>query len=393
MSQLVTDPQAPVRAAVDALRRGDARRSRTLFEEVIAAGAVDGAAWLGLALACRAMGDDEAKTAALDGALRLNPRDLRALSLMGDHYAERGDARAAAAFYRAVLNVAPPADQLAPDIAREVAKAQARTEQYAAEFESFLIERLAAVGFTRSPEARRFARSLDILLGRSEVHLQQPRHYYFPELPQVQFYDRAPFPWLEALEARTAEIREEAAALLDTDGAFAPYVERAADRPVEDSQGMVANADWSAHFLWKNGEVQAENAARCPRTMEALAAVPLAHVPGRTPSAMFSLLSPKTRIPPHTGFINTRLICHLPLIVPADCGFRVGSENRAWKEGEAWLFDDTIEHEAWNDSDQRRVLLLFDVWRPELSAEERALVAAMLEAVDSYGGRGAEWGA
>ena len=71
----------------------------------------------------------------------------------------------------------------------------------------------------------------------------------------------------------------------------------------------------------------------------------------------------------------------------------MGSETRRWIEGEGWLFDDTIEHEAWNDSPEPRVLLLFDVWRPELSEEERGLVATMLEAVDSYGGRGGEWGA
>jgi len=106
---------------------------------------------------------------------------------------------------------------------------------------------------------------------------------------------------------------------------------------------------------------------------------------------VFSLLRPGARIPPHTGFLNARLICHLPLIVPPDCTFRVGNETRTWREGEAWVFDDTIEHEAHNGSDQTRVILIFDVWRPEVSADERGSIAAMLEAIDAHGARQPDW--
>jgi len=71
---------------------------------------------------------------------------------------------------------------------------------------------------------------------------------------------------------------------------------------------------------------------------------------------MFSLLAPHTRIPSHYGDTNARLVGHLPLILPGNCRFRVGNEIREWRYGEAWLFDDTIEHEAWNDSDEVRVI-------------------------------------
>ena len=123
--------------------------------------------------------------------------------------------------------------------------------------------------------------------------------------------------------------------------------------------------------------------------MKALENFPLAHIPNRSPNVLFSMLRPGARIPPHNGLLNTRLICHLPLIVPKGCGFRVGNETRDWKEGKAWVFDDTIEHEAWNNSDQRRIILLFETWRPELSQTERDLVAAMFEAIDAYGKPGA----
>jgi aspartyl/asparaginyl beta-hydroxylase (cupin superfamily) len=62
------------------------------------------------------------------------------------------------------------------------------------------------------------------------------------------------------------------------------------------------------------------------------------------------------------------------LVVPPDCGFRVGAETREWKEGQCWAFDDTIEHEAWNNSDQPRTILILDVWNPLLTEAEREFV-------------------
>jgi len=148
---------------------------------------------------------------------------------------------------------------------------------------------------------------------------------------------------------------------------------------------MLNNPEWSAFYLCKHGAIVPENTARCPKTLSALADVPLARVRNRSPAILYSLLRPGARIPPHTGEVNTRLICHLPLIVPDKCSFRVGNDTRAPVEGRAWVFDDTIEHEAWNGSDRTRVILLFEVWRPELTLEERALVSAMFEAIDAYG--------
>jgi len=173
--------------------------------------------------------------------------------------------------------------------------------------------------------------------------------------------------------------------------AFSPYVQRDRLRPTLNQGGMLDNPEWSAFYLWKHGQLVAENAARCPRTMAALAEVPLTQMPGRSPSVLFSLLRPGARIPAHHGFVNTRLIVHLPLVVPPGCGFRVGNETREWVEGKAWLFDDTIEHEAWNTSDRTRVILLFETWRPELTEAERAQVSALFEAIDRLRGGLADW--
>ena len=82
---------------------------------------------------------------------------------------------------------------------------------------------------------------------------------------------------------------------------------------------------------------------------------------------------------------NTRAIVHLPLIVPENCGFRVGGETREWQVGKAFAFDDTIEHEAWNDSDHYRAVLIFDVWNPHLTIAEQNVITRYYTAADATG--------
>jgi len=125
--------------------------------------------------------------------------------------------------------------------------------------------------------------------------------------------------------------------------------------------------------------------AGCPATTEVLnAAWPRCDLLGTAPTAVFSILDSRTRIPPHVGVNNARLICHLPLIVPPDCGFRVGAETRQWEPGKAFVFDDTIEHEAWNDADALRVILIFDIWNPYLTEAEREMITTMMAARNEF---------
>jgi aspartyl/asparaginyl beta-hydroxylase (cupin superfamily) len=329
---------------------------------------------------------------AVDRLLALEPRNLRGLLLKGDLFDRAGDSRSASAFYRTALGVAAPlGDKLPADLVQDLRRAGQRCDQFARQYEEHMRRWLADRGFDANQANTRFGQSLEILLGRKQVYLQEPRYYYFPQLPQKQFYDRADFPWLAALEAATPAIREEMLAVLADDGAFTPYVQGSPNRPRGDQQGMLDNPDWSAFYLWRNGEVVAENAARCPRTMEAITGVPLARIPQRSPSVLYSQLRAGAHIPAHNGFVNTRLIGHLPLVVPGKCRFRVGNDVREWQEGRAWIFDDTINHEAWNDSDRTRVILLFEIARPELTDEENRLVAALFEGIDAYTGTRPVW--
>jgi len=231
-------------------------------------------------------------------------------------------------------------------------------------------------------------RCLDLLTGKRSRYNSQPTFMYFPEIPTVEFFDRAEFPWLDAVEAAADEIRTELTTVLVTDRAglepYISYPEKGV--PLDQWKELNKSRRWSAYFLWNQGAPQPAHLARCPRTAEVLRSVPQCDVPRRGPTAFFSILDAGTHIPPHTGVTNTRAIVHLPLIVPPDCSLRVGGETREWAPGKAWVFDDTIEHEAWNRSDTPRGVLIFDIWNPYLSAAERDLIRAASDVVGTYYG-------
>ncbi|HEY1072802.1 aspartyl/asparaginyl beta-hydroxylase domain-containing protein [Brevundimonas sp.] len=346
----------------------------------------DPQALLAQARAARQRADLEALAAAADALLHLNPREPRALVLKADALAGQGDHRSAMTFYGAALAqgraiVMPP-----PDLRAELERAARAQAEGARRFEQGLRDGLQARGFDPASSSARFAASLDLMTGRRRLYSQQPKFYMFPGLPQIEFQPRETVAWLAGVEAAALAIRAELDAILAEPALFAPYVEDRANRPKHDQAGMLDNAAWSAVFLWKDGAEVPEIAARCPETLRALAEAPLCRIPGRSPSILFSKLQAGAKIPPHHGLINPRLICHLPLIAPPGSHFRVGGEVREWKEGQAWAFDDTIEHEAWNDSGRDRTILIFDVWKPEITTEEQDLIRALFATIDATGG-------
>lgn len=368
---------------MEALQAGRASEARGLFEQVVGAGRGDASVWVALAYACRGVGDGPGALAAADGALRIQPGNARALLLKGDHFLAAGDARSAATFYGSAIRNAPASP--AADLKAELERAAREVAALAGGFEAYLAERIV----DPSP---RFRQSLDLMSGRSRVYLQEPRFYYFPGLPQVQYAPRADLPFLDKVEAAADDIRDELLAVMAEPDLFTPYVEVRENRPNSRQAGMLENADWSAFYLVKDGRAVETNAGRFPRTMAALEGAPLTDIAGRAPSVLFSRLAPGAHIPAHNGLVNTRLICHLPVICPEGCSFRVGSETRDWTYGQAWAFDDTLEHEAWNRSDEERIILIFDVWKPEISEAERAEIRALFAAIEDYGGGPRTWG-
>jgi aspartyl/asparaginyl beta-hydroxylase (cupin superfamily) len=374
-------PTQPVWTEIDAAFRqwlaGDAPGARGRLEALAAAGWEHPFLDLGLAYTRRDLGDFEGAARAADAVLAAEPANLPAMIIKGDALAGRGEHREAMAYYATALKLPLPPDA-APGLKAEVARAAAAVKNHAMDVAKRIDAELAKAGVLEAaPE--RFRQSLAIMRGERRVYAQRPLKYFYPGLPLVEFYDRRDFPWVPALEASADAVREEVERVLADRSRLLPYV--------EDSGGpRVAGVDiagsraWTAFFLCRSGVTIEENAALCPRTMAALEDVPLARAAGATPSVLFSVLEPGAHIPPHNGMVNTRLICHLPVVVPDGCTLRVGAEQRDWRYGETLIFDDSIEHEAWNRSSQTRVVLLFDIWRPELSEVERRAVSAFLSA-------------
>jgi hypothetical protein len=384
MRMNVKEAEAKVRAGAAALQQGRPGEAAGLLAEVTDAGIANAQVWLLLAHARAQAGDSAGEEAALDSLLAADPHNLRALILKGDCRARAGERRAATSFYRRARQVAGAVGELPPDLAGEIARVERALADLERGYKAHLDSALAERGFGAADRSQRFQQSLDILAGEKEIFVQQPTAYYFPELPNIQFYEREQFEWAERVESATAAIRAELLTLMAERDSFRPYMVADPGRPRADFHGLLDNPQWSSLYLWENGKPVEENVARCPVAFEALSHAPLPHISVRAPVVMFSRLAPGARIPPHTGMLNARLICHLPLIVPPGCGFRVGNEVRQWEEGKLLIFDDTIEHEAWNESQEDRVVLIFDIWRPGLSEEERGAVAAMFEAVDAY---------
>jgi aspartyl/asparaginyl beta-hydroxylase (cupin superfamily) len=174
------------------------------------------------------------------------------------------------------------------------------------------------------------------------------------------------------------------AILADPQAELTPYISLPPGVPANIWSGLDKSLDWGAFHLWKEGERFDEACARAPRTAALVESLPICLIKGRAPNVFFSILKAGSHIPAHTGVTNVRSVVHLPLIVPNGCEFRVGGETRTWVEGEAFAFDDTIEHEAWNRSDQDRAVLIIDAWNPYLSDHERAMICGFYAAADVH---------
>ena len=370
-----------------AFRRGDMQSARAAFQRLVDANGSAPQQWINLALACQQLKDEPGEEHAIQRALTLDPSDLVALILRANLLERQGKTHQAAMAYGAVAKVSPPLERLHPDLKPAVSHALAYRERYDRDFGTFMDQYLDSYYQAFAGEnLQRFRDSLDIMVGRKKRYDSRSAIYHYPNLAPTEFFDRADFPWLDPIEVATDEIRNEFLAILEAEEGFTPYITYPDDVPHNQFAELNNSPRWSAFHLYKLGQRIEENAAKCPITMKALDGAPKPDQPGRTPAAMFSLLKPKTRIPPHNGVTNVRLVTHLALIIPENCGFRVGNETRQWVPGRAWVFDDTIEHEAWNESDKLRVVLIFDIWHPHLTPSERAMITALTAGVNAFSG-------
>jgi aspartate beta-hydroxylase len=368
-----------------ALLGGDPSAACVLLEQVVVMAPRHLLFWLSLAAALRALGRREAELAALERALALDPTHLVVLLQKAALLDLMHKPRSAATIYGRALQTLQPGTPMPPAVEAHVRHAEKRVAENALALSAAIEERLTSVRQAAPDGEQRFDRCLDRLLGRKRIYTPDPTFMLFPYLRNYEFFARASCPWLDEIESATESVRDELLGVLADDQAgIEPYIAFADGMPLRQWKDLNHSRRWSAYFLWNQGRREESHLSRCPRTAAALEKMPQVDIAGRGPTAFFSILDARTKIPAHTGVTNTRVTAHLPLIVPPECRFRVGGETREWRVGTAWVFDDTIEHEAWNDSDAPRAILIFDVWNPELTLLERDLVRETTIAMSKF---------
>jgi aspartyl/asparaginyl beta-hydroxylase (cupin superfamily) len=374
----MTETQALEQQADRAAAAGQFAAARLLLERAVETESSSIDLWMKLSAMRKASGDLKGALGAVDRALAISPLDFSALLSRAVILDQLGDPNAGEEFGHALAQL-PPDEEVPETMKPAVAHARKRRDENRLLLEKRLTRSLPADLY---PEAQaRAQRFISNRTHRTRHYHQEPSDFHYPGLPEIEFHDRSLFQGLEALEQATDAIRAEFDALIEAEAAeMVPYIQYPDRVPMRQWKELNNNRNWTAIHLLRNGQRIEANARHCPKTLAAIAKLDQPQVPGASPNAMFSLLAPRTRIPPHTGVANTRLVCHLPLIVPAGCGFRVGETKRDWRVGEAFVFDDTIEHEAWNDSDELRVVLIVDLWPPALGPDDRQAVAAVIGA-------------
>ena len=212
---------------------------------------------------------------------------------------------------------------------------------------------------------------------------QRPSFLLFPGLPTSAYIERAALPWVDQLEAQTPAILAELQQLLPS-AAGRERVFGSDALEAENLRGLEVAPSWNGYYFYRHGERRDDNCRSCPDTSRALDALPLARVREHGPEVLFSVFTTGTHLLPHRGVTNTRVVGHLPLLVPEDSALRVGGEIHVWRPGEVVVFDDTYEHEAWNRSPRTRVVMIFDTWNPYLTEAERAAVTDLVTAIGDF---------
>lgn len=380
------NPQALFSLGIHALQRGDLKASQELLNKARAVAPRDLLVLLTLGNVHRHRGDTAAEREAIDAALAVDAYYLPALLARAGWLERFATAAAASATYANCLKVAPPPSHWPDSLKPQLEHARAMVDRHSAAMLKHVSDKVADLQ-SQLPAALapRWREAVKIVAGRAKPYFSECNQLHVPRLPAIPFFDRAEFPWLAEMEAKTAVIRDElAAALSAQQDQFNPYIAYEPGQPVNQWRELNHSKKWSAYHLWRGGVPQIENLARCPETAAALDQTRMAEIGGLCPNAMFSALAPHSTIPPHNGETNARVVAHLPLIVPEGCTYRVGADERGWTVGEILVFDDTIEHEARNDSDELRVVLIFDLWNPLLAPAERAMVQAITAATRGF---------
>lgn len=388
-------PEALNFVAMCALARGDFASAQRELEHAAHLNPAEPEIWknLGIVHLAQHRGDDALD--AFDRALGLEPMHFAARLHRGAALEQLGRVDDATAAYFGALAAAqsrgkwrndmttPPGLRAA--VKHAIAFVETHRKRILMELLQPLRDKHGATSLTRVEQG------LEIYLGDRPANYPDPhqfcKFFYVPGLTAQPYYPRELFSWHAELEKHTETIREELRGVLDQPIGVEPFLGTNDNRLLKEQNllaGVGGEAQWNSFFFHRHGEVFEQNARRCPRTTEILGTLPLVHIREHAPEVLFSILTPGSHILKHHGVTNTRLVTHLPLIIPEDCAISVGGVEHAWQEGRCVTFDDTFEHEAWNKSDKVRAVMILDSWHPDLTEAEREAVALLVGGIGDF---------
>jgi aspartyl/asparaginyl beta-hydroxylase (cupin superfamily) len=347
-----------------------------------------------LAICRAALGEHRAAAGMFEAALADRPGEFPLRLAFAESLDAAGDAAAALPEYFRALHDAQARgrwldDASTPPLLRERVKQamQIVDRGRSALFAQVMQPHVAAFG---RDSLARVGEALELYLGTrippEQDPRQKPKFFWVPGLPATPYFDRGLFDWYHALEGAADAIRGELREVLARERELTPFL--VIDDKAAEEAYLAGNPDsraWDAFFFHRHGERFDAHLRDCPRTAAALDAVPLTRIDAHAPEVLFSVLAAQTHIKPHHGVTNTRVVTHLPLLIPeGDCKLVVGGIEHAWQPGRCITFDDTFLHEAWNRSDQTRVVLILDTWNPYLSAEECIVMKDLIEQIGAF---------
>ncbi|MFQ5533432.1 MAG: aspartyl/asparaginyl beta-hydroxylase domain-containing protein [Sphingomonadales bacterium] len=203
---------------------------------------------------------------------------------------------------------------------------------------------------------------------------QKPWNFYVPGLEPRAYFEREDFPWIADVEASFEAIKTEMEASLSIDDDTIPYI-RDNIGTTSEAAPLTDSRLWTVLHLYFQGKTNDEALRKFPSIVKMLEKVPLAMVGTVPQEVFFSILQPGGHIVPHFGVSNHWLTVHLPLLAPGNGGMRSGPVTRPWEEGKCLIFDDSFDHEAWNNADSKRIVLIMGIWHPDLSEAERGALS------------------
>lgn len=388
-------PEALNFIAVCALARGDTIDARRKLERAVELEPAQPEIWKSLGAVHLAAGHLDEALAAFERALQLDPAHFVARLHRGTVYERLGRNNEATANYYGAIVAAQNRglwlsdDSTAPGLRAPVKHAMAFVAEHRRRVFLDLLQPLRAR--YGGDALTRVEQGLAIYLGDLPANYpdprQRPKFFYVPGLTTQPYFTRKLFPWHAQLETHTETIRQELLGVLADPQGVEPFLGTNDAKLLEQQaalRGERGAPQWNAFFFHRHGEVFEQNARRCPRTTAILDSLPLVRIREHAPEVLFSLLAPGSHILLHHGVTNTRLVTHLPLIVPENCAIKVGGVEHVWQEGRCVTFDDTFEHEAWNRSNKLRAVMILDSWHPDLTLAEREAIALLVGGIGDF---------